>query len=201
MNRADCTLERCSIQDAYMQCQPTIASNSVFLALFVLLGPVFFCAALSFLLGRIVITYHGEDISRLRRRNYLVSIGSATRTAADDAEKTQMVVNIMIASGFSKEKGHYTEIRHQEWKKVCLAGLIVATNDRLHTGPSSAWSNSTAGVKASWSTKKSIFKTLEGAMVSVCVYLFDICLTVLHPGRALGSSPAEGQRAGDGEKT
>ncbi|KAL4939083.1 hypothetical protein BDV06DRAFT_231281 [Aspergillus oleicola] len=161
-----CTLETCSIDDAYIHYQPSIAANSVFIALFGLLlvvqavltpvyrmwgfsgsmvvglvlevigyaarvlfhddpfnfdyflmnliclslGPVFFCAAIYFLLGRIVIAYHGEDISRLRPRTYAIffvscdvialimqSAGGAITSVAEDADMQNTGVNVMIA--------------------------------------------------------------------------------------------------------
>ncbi|KAL5335616.1 RTA1 like protein-domain-containing protein [Aspergillus crustosus] len=166
MDPETCTLQTCSLEDAYIQYQPTIAGNSVYLALFALLlviqaiqcpfyrmwgfsgsmiaglvlevlgyasrilfhddpfsfdyflmnliclsvGPVFFCAALYFLLGRIVIIYQGEDISRLKPRNYAIvfvscdalalvlqSVGGALTSSAEDPAGRDMGVNIMIA--------------------------------------------------------------------------------------------------------
>lgn len=75
------------------------------------LGPVFFCAAIYFLLGRIVIVYQGEDVSRLRPRNYAIvfvscdivalilqSVGGAITSASDDdPSQRDTGVNIMIA--------------------------------------------------------------------------------------------------------
>ncbi|KAL2862485.1 RTA1 domain-containing protein [Aspergillus lucknowensis] len=161
-----CTLETCSIDDAYIRYQPTIAGNGVYIALFGLLlvtqiiqcpvyrmwgfsgsmiaglilevlgylgrilfhddpfnfdyfllnlislsiGPVFFCAALYFLLGRIVVVYRGEDISRLRPRNYAIffvscdvialilqSVGGALTSVAEDEASQSTGVNVMIA--------------------------------------------------------------------------------------------------------
>ncbi|KAL4864582.1 hypothetical protein BDV12DRAFT_176017 [Aspergillus spectabilis] len=166
MNPEDCTLQTCSLEDAYIRYQPTIPGNSVYIALFgallviqaiqcpfyrmwgfsgsmiaglvlevlgyaarilfhddpfnfdyflmnlicLSLAPVFFCAALYFLLGRIVIVYLGEDISRLKPRNYAIvfiscdtlalilqSAGGALTSATDDAAGRDIGVNIMIA--------------------------------------------------------------------------------------------------------
>ncbi|KAL4996672.1 RTA1 like protein-domain-containing protein [Aspergillus recurvatus] len=282
MDPADCTLETCSIEDAYIQYQPTIAGNSVYLALFgallvaqavlaptyrmwgfsgsmitglvleVLgyvarilfhddpfnfdyflmnliclgLGPVFFCAALYFLLGRIVVIYHGEDISRLRPRNYAVvfiscdvvalvlqSIGGAMTSTADDADGRQMGLNIMIAglafqvaaltlfialavefawrlrrrserqfrTDNGEEKARYTEIRKHKWWKVFLAGLVVATIT-VYTRSIFRVVELNGGYESELANDEVTFMILEGAMVSIAC----ICLTVLHPGRALG---------------
>jgi hypothetical protein len=74
------------------------------------LGPVFFCAALYLLLGQIIIIYHGEDVSRLKSRNYAIffvscdvialilqSAGGALTSTAEGADGRQMGLNIMIA--------------------------------------------------------------------------------------------------------
>ncbi|KAL3473687.1 RTA1 like protein-domain-containing protein [Aspergillus californicus] len=169
MDPESCTLATCSLEDAYIHYQPTIAGNSVYAALFGILliaqiiqfplyrmwgfsgsmiaglvlevlgyaarilfhddpfsfdyflmqvpnliclsiAPVFFCAALYFLLGRIVIAYQGEDISRLRPRNYAIffvscdiialilqSAGGAMTSSAEDSAGRDVGVNIMIA--------------------------------------------------------------------------------------------------------
>ncbi|KAL4757022.1 RTA1 domain-containing protein [Aspergillus foveolatus] len=166
MDPATCTLEICSIKDAYIQYQPTIPGNAVYIALFGILlvaqvaqtplyrmwgfsismiaglllevlgyaarilfhddpfnfdfflmnliclslGPVFFCAALYFLLGRIVVVYNGEDISRLRPKMYAIffvscdalaltmqSAGGAITSVADDADMRSVGTNVMIA--------------------------------------------------------------------------------------------------------
>ncbi|KAL4800111.1 RTA1 like protein-domain-containing protein [Aspergillus venezuelensis] len=166
MDPEQCTLDTCSIEDAYIHYQPSIAANSVFIALFGLLlvgqailtpvyrmwgfsvsmilglilevigyaarvlfhddpfnfdyflmnlislslGPVFFCAAIYFLLGRIVIVYHGEDISRLKPKTYAISFvscdiialimqsaGGAITSAAEDTDTQDIGVNVMIA--------------------------------------------------------------------------------------------------------
>ncbi|KAL3464875.1 RTA1 like protein-domain-containing protein [Aspergillus heterothallicus] len=161
-----CTLETCSIEDAYIHYQPSIPGNAVYIALFgtlliaqviqtpiyrmwgfslsmivglfleilgysarilfhddpfnfdwflmqlicLSLAPVFFCAALYFLLGRIVTVYHGEDISRLRPRMYAIffvscdaialvmqSAGGAITSVAEDAHMRTVGTNVMIA--------------------------------------------------------------------------------------------------------
>ncbi|KAL4914009.1 RTA1 like protein-domain-containing protein [Aspergillus aurantiobrunneus] len=166
MDPATCSLETCPIEDAYIQYQPTIPGNSVYIALFgalliaqtllcpvyrmwgfsgsmitglilevlgyaarilfhddpfsmdyflmnlisLSLGPVFFCAALYFLLGRIVVVHQGEDISRLRPRNYAIvfvscdvvalilqSVGGALTSMAEDNASRETGVNVMIA--------------------------------------------------------------------------------------------------------
>ncbi|CEL10936.1 hypothetical protein ASPCAL14043 [Aspergillus calidoustus] len=166
MNPETCTLETCSIEDAYIHYQPSIPGNAIYIALFGILlivqavqlplyrmwgfslsmiaglllevlgysarilfhddpfnfdwflmnlislslGPVFFCAALYFLLGRIVVVYNGEDISRLRPRMYAIffvscdaialamqSAGGAITSTADDADMRTTGTNVMIA--------------------------------------------------------------------------------------------------------
>ncbi|KAL4861281.1 hypothetical protein BDV12DRAFT_208167 [Aspergillus spectabilis] len=166
MDPAECTLELCSMESAYIHYQPSIPGNIVYIALFgtllviqlvqaplysmwgfsvsmmaglvleilgyaarvlshddpfnfnwflmnlicLSLGPVFFCAALYFLLGRIVIVHHGEDISRLRPKMYTVffvscdaialamqSAGGAITSAAGDADMRSIGTNVMIA--------------------------------------------------------------------------------------------------------
>ncbi|KAL2813838.1 RTA1 like protein-domain-containing protein [Aspergillus granulosus] len=166
MDTDECTLETCSIEDAYIRYQPSVPGNAIYIALFgtllvvqviqtplyrmwgfslsmiaglflevlgysarilfhddpfsfdwflmnlisLSLGPVFFCAALYFLLGRIVVVYHGEDISRLRPKMYAVffvscdaialvmqSAGGAITSMAEDADMTAVGTNVMIA--------------------------------------------------------------------------------------------------------
>ncbi|KAL4878073.1 RTA1 like protein-domain-containing protein [Aspergillus karnatakaensis] len=166
MDPETCTLETCSLEDAYIRYQPTIAGNSIYIALFGILlvaqaiqcpfyrmwgfsgsmivglflevlgyaarilfhddpfnfdwflmnliclslAPVFFCAALYFLLGRIVIVCRGEDISRLKPRNYAIvfvscdvlalilqSVGGALTSTAEDDDGRDVGVSIMIA--------------------------------------------------------------------------------------------------------
>ncbi|KAG2009302.1 hypothetical protein GB937_007901 [Aspergillus fischeri] len=111
-----CALDTCPIENAYIHYQPTIPGNSVYLALFgillltQLIQPVFFCAALYLLLGQIIILYHGEDVSRLKPRNYAIffvscdvialilqSAGGALTSTAEDADGRQMGLNVMIA--------------------------------------------------------------------------------------------------------
>ncbi|KAL2844061.1 RTA1 like protein-domain-containing protein [Aspergillus pseudoustus] len=166
MNPELCTLETCSIEDAYIHYQPSIPGNAIYIALFGILlvaqvvqaplyrmwgfsvsmfaglvlevlgyaarilfhddpfnfdwflmnlislslGPVFFCAALYFLLGRIVVVYNGEDISRLRPKMYatffiscdaialvMQSAGGAITSTADDSDMRTVGTNVMIA--------------------------------------------------------------------------------------------------------
>ncbi|CBF84276.1 hypothetical protein AN2651.2 [Aspergillus nidulans FGSC A4] len=287
MNPADCTLETCPIEDAYIHYQPTIAGNSVYLALFGVLliaqailvpvyrtwgfsgsmvaglvlevlgyvarilfhddpfnfdfflmnliclsiGPVFFCAALYFLLGRIVIVYRGENISRLRPRTYAIvfiscdivalvlqSIGGAMTSTADDADGRETGVNIMIAGlafqvaaltlfialavefawrqrrrsegqvpiGEDDVKDQYAEIRRDKWWKVFLAGLIVAAIT-IYTRSIFRVIELNGGYDSELANDEVTFMILEGAMVSIAC----ICLTVLHPGRALGHRKKE----------
>ncbi|KAL4899200.1 hypothetical protein BDW74DRAFT_183941 [Aspergillus multicolor] len=277
MDPAECTLDICPIEDAYIQYQPTIAGNGLYLALFGLLlvaqailtpvhrawwfsgsmiaglllevlgyvarilfhddpfsfdyflmnliclslGPVFFCAALYFLLGRIVIVYRGEAISRLKPRNYAIvfvscdvvalmlqSIGGAMTSTADDADGRAVGTNIMIAglaaqvaamtafialaaefawrlrrrseqpAGADSEKDTYTEIREDRWWKP--AGLVVATIT-IYTRSIFRVVELNGGYDSELANDEITFMILEGAMVSIAC----ICLTVLHPGRAL----------------
>ncbi|KAH1617641.1 hypothetical protein KXV51_009563 [Aspergillus fumigatus] len=153
MDPEHCTLDTCPIQNAYIHYQPTIAGNSVYLALFgiflftQLIQSIFFrmwgfAGAMAaglvlevagytgrilqhgnpfsfdyFLLnliclslGPIIIIYHGEEISRLKPRNYAIffvscdvialilqSAGGALTSAAEDADGRQMGLNVMIA--------------------------------------------------------------------------------------------------------
>ncbi|KAH1607698.1 hypothetical protein KXX44_008932 [Aspergillus fumigatus] len=117
-----CTLDTCPIQNAYIHYQPTIAGNSVYLALFgiflftQLIQSIFFRmwgfagAMAAGLVLEIIIIYHGEEISRLKPRNYAIffvscdvialilqSAGGALTSAAEDADGRQMGLNVMIA--------------------------------------------------------------------------------------------------------
>ncbi|KAH1470111.1 hypothetical protein KXX53_000532 [Aspergillus fumigatus] len=122
MDPEHCTLDTCPIQNAYIHYQPTIAGNSVYLALFgiflftQLIQSIFFRmwgfagAMAAGLVLEIIIIYHGEEISRLKPRNYAIffvscdvialilqSAGGALTSAAEDADGRQMGLNVMIA--------------------------------------------------------------------------------------------------------
>ncbi|KAH2293509.1 hypothetical protein KXV63_000637 [Aspergillus fumigatus] len=122
MDPEHCTLDACPIQNAYIHYQPTIAGNSVYLALFgiflftQLIQSIFFRmwgfagAMAAGLVLEIIIIYHGEEISRLKPRNYAIffvscdvialilqSAGGALTSAAEDADGRQMGLNVMIA--------------------------------------------------------------------------------------------------------
>ncbi|KAL2823242.1 RTA1 like protein-domain-containing protein [Aspergillus cavernicola] len=284
MDPALCSLETCSIEDAYITYQPTIAGNSVYIALFGILlviqavqtplyrmwwfsgsmliglllevmgyaarivfhddpfnfdfflmnliclslAPVFFCAALYFLLGRIIIVYRGEDISRLRPRNYAIffvscdglalvlqSAGGAITSVADDNSTRTIGVNIMIAglafqvaaltlfitltSEFAfrlrrrsrrqqssiadgeSRQDDFALIREKRGWKVFLLSLCLATLT-VYTRSIFRVVELNGGFDSELANDEIAFMVLEGGMISITC----LCLTVMHPGSALG---------------
>ncbi|KAL4808593.1 RTA1 like protein-domain-containing protein [Aspergillus unguis] len=284
MDPENCTLQTCSIEDAYVTYQPTIAGNSIYTALFGILliaqivqcpiyrmwgfsgsmiaglilevlgyigrilshddpfsfdwflmnlicltiGPVFFCAAIYFLLGQIVVAYQGEAISRLRPRNYtivfvscdiislvLVSAGGAITSNADDNPSlSDTGVNIMIAglacqvaaltificlalefafrmhrhlkhqslSTMVDRKDEFEKLRAKKWWKVFLLALVLATIT-VYARSIFRVVELNGGFDSALANDEIAFMILEGAMISITC----LCLTVLHPGKALGT--------------
>ncbi|KAL3408139.1 putative RTA1 domain protein [Aspergillus fumigatus] len=209
MDPEHCTLDTCPIQNAYIHYQPTIAGNSVYLALFgiflftQLIQSIFFrmwgfagAMAAGLVLEKLDLSQPWTDHHHLPRR----------RDLAVEAQKLCHLLRFMrchCAHPAERRWSSYLCGRRCRWstngieRHDCRSSLPGCCTDsfycpsfgvcNLSTTSTSQGRISVAelngGYDSDLANNEIAFMILEGAMVSITC----LCLTIMHPGIYLGS--------------